>query len=128
MKKLLLVIVMMIVSVTSNAQNLIGHSWSDVYQNMDSNGYIINKGVTKDNVQCIMASENGTIRLYYFTPNNLCYLYVYAVKNTTFEQYEKALFDEGYVRMGTKFYKEEFSAEIKWNQKLLTYTTGITYK
>jgi hypothetical protein len=128
MKKLLLVIVMMIVSVTSNAQNLIGHSWSDVYQNMDSNGHIINKGVTKDNVQCIMAIDNGTIRLYYFTPNNLCYLYVYAVKNTTFEQYEKYLFDEGYVRMGTKFYKGEFSAEIKWNQKLLTYTTGITYK
>jgi len=128
MKKLLLVIVMMIVSVTLNAQNLIGHSWSDVYQNMDSYGHIINKGVTDDNTQYIMASDNGTIRLYYFTPNNLCYLYVYAVKNTTFEQHEKALFDEGYVRMGSKFYKGEFSAEIKWNQKLSTYSTGITYK
>lgn len=128
MKKLLLVIVMMIVSATLNAQNLIGHSWSDVYQNMDSYGHIINKGVTDDNIQYIMASDNGTIRLYYFTPNNLCYLYIYAVNAATFEQHEKALIDEGYVRMGFKFYKGEFSAEIKWNQKLSTYTTAITYK
>ena len=128
MKKLILVIFIMFVSITSKAQNFLGYSWSDVYKNMDRNGYVIYKGTTDECVNYIMGTDEGIVRLYYFTPNNMCNLYVYAVQNTTFEQHEKALFDEGYVRMGTKFYKGEFSAEIKWNKKLSTYTTGITFK
>ena len=128
MKKLILLIFILFASVSSKAQNFVGYSWSDVYKNMDSNGFIIYKGNTEDNIPYIMGTDDGTIRLYYFTPNNQCYLYVYSVRGATFEQYEKALFDEGYVRMGEKFYKDNLSAEIKWNKKLSTYTTGITFK
>jgi len=128
MKKLILLIFILFASVSSKAQNFVGYSWSDVYKNMDTNGFIIYKGNTEDNIPYIMGTDDGTIRLYYFAPNNQCYLYVYSVRGATFEQYEKALFDEGYVRMGEKFYKDNLSAEIKWNKKLSTYTTGITFK
>ena len=128
MKKLILLIFILLASVSSKAQNFVGYSWSDVYKNMDTNGFIIYKGNTEDNIPYIMGTDDGIVRIYYFAPNNQCYLYVYSVRGTTFEQHEKALFDEGYIRMGEKFYKDNFSAEIKWNKKLSTYSTGITFK
>jgi len=50
MKKLILLIFILLASVSSKAQNFVGYSWSDVYKNMDTNGFIIYKGNTEDNI------------------------------------------------------------------------------
>lgn len=125
MKKLILILLISLFSLDTYSQNMVGYSWSDVYKLMDESGYIVTKGRTKADVPYILARNSGISRGYYFTENNLCFLYIYFVDGATYLDISKALIDDGYVRVDEKFYKGKFIAQIDWNKDMSGYVCTI---
>lgn len=114
MKKLFTLFSFILLSHFSFSQNAIGYSWSDVNKMVKQEGFIVDYGQTKNKISYISGSDNGKIRIYYFTDNNVCFSYVLIIENADFNLYRESLIENGYVGVGGKYYKDNYVAEIVW--------------
>lgn len=118
MKKLLLLLIL-IIGLSAQAQNLIGLSFRDVKIEMSKKGYVISDGYDSDNDYYLSASSLTGYRVYYFTKDNICKTYVYIIKNDTFNDYEQGLYIIGYRKISDyTYYNGEYIAKIDYNTQL----------
>ena len=129
MKKFILTLSLILLSFYSFSQNALGYSYNDVKTLMINNGHIIDEGYTSDdNTRYINGYDSNIIRLYFFTESNICFLYIICVKGANFSNYEKSLLNEGFKRLNNKYYKEQYVANIFYNEKLEAWCTSFIFK
>jgi hypothetical protein len=129
MKKLIFTLGLVLLSFYSFSQNALGYSYSDIKKLMINEGHIIDEGFTsKDNTKYINGYGSNTIRLYFFTENNICFFYVFCVKGANFSNYEKSLLDDGFKRLNDKYYKGQYIANIFYNEELEAWCTSFIFK
>jgi hypothetical protein len=128
MKKIILTLSFVLLSILSYCQNGLGTSVRDVRQLLINDGYIKTEGYTDKGVFYIIGHDNTSLRIFYFNYNNVCELYVFSIKGATYDDYERGLFDNSYVRMGSKYYSEEYVAEIVYDNEYNIYLTKINFK
>jgi hypothetical protein len=115
MKKLLLFL-MLIIGLSTQAQNFIGFSFRDIKGEMDRNGYILSEGYDKDGDYYLSARTSLEFKVYYFTKNNICTVYVYTLKNVSFSDYEQSLYKNGYSKYSNgKYYSDKYIAKIEYD-------------
>ena len=112
MKKLIITLLLSIIFLTTKAQNLIGNSARDVYKSLNEKGYIIQKGYTDENIFYISASDNESIRIYYFSNNNICVFFALSYKGFTYQEITNALDKAGYWQVKNIFYTNDYKATI----------------
>lgn len=113
MKKLLTTLLLSIIFLTTGkAQNLIGSSLRDAHKILDEKGYIIQKGYTDDNVYYITAADNESVRIYYFSSNNICVMFAISYKGFTYTEIKQILNKAGYWQVNDQFYTNDYKATI----------------
>lgn len=127
MKKLILLFILLFISKFTYSQNAIGDSWSDVMKMLNDEGYIVNYGMTESKTKYITGVDDGKIRIYYFTDNNMCFCYVLIVENSTQEVYRQSLLESGYSFVGGKYYKQIYEAEIMWLDNVKSYAIKFLF-
>lgn len=124
MKKIYLFL-MLILGLSSQAQNLIGYSFSDVKKEM--NKYTIEDGYTDYNVCYLMAYDDDRLNVYYFSDNNKCVAYKYTIYKYTLADLENELSSDGYVLYKDKTYRNNsFISEIKWEKSINGWSVLMT--
>lgn len=112
MKKLLTTLLFTILFLTGKSQNLIGVSLRDCYKTLDEKGFIINRGYTEQNIFYLSASDNESVRIYYFTNNNICAYFAISYPGFTYTDIKAVLNKAGYWQIGDLFYTNDYKAKI----------------
>lgn len=129
MKKFILTIFFVLTTIYCQSQIALGYSFNDVKTMMTTAGHILDEGVTeKDNIRYITAYGSELMRLYFFTENNVCFLYVYAVKNSTYRDHEQVILKEGYRVVKDGYVNDQYFVRIFYNDKLGLWCTSFVYK
>lgn len=115
-------------SIVGYCQNGLGSSVRDVRELLINEGYIKTEGYTDKNVFYITGYDNNSLRIFYFNDNNLCVYFVFSIKDATYDDYERGLFNNKYVRMGNKYYSNDYVAEIVYDKEYGIYLTKINFK
>lgn len=128
-KKIFIVVLFFtILTVNSQAQNLLGYSVKDVRENLDSQGLIINSGYTsKSNIYYLTGQDNNMLRVYYFDFNNQCELYLAFIPGTK-EDIIRALIDKEWYKVGNYLYKDDFKVQVLYDEDLEYYYMEFTFK
>ena len=93
----------------------IGYSLKDVSQSLDQKGFIVKKGWTTDNVFYITGKDQESLRIYYFTKNNVCVMYALTYFNWTLNDIEQSLVSTGYVKnQDGHYYDQMHKATAVW--------------
>lgn len=117
MKKLLLFL-MLVIGLSTQAQNFVGYSFRDIKGEMDKRGYILTEGYDKDGDYYLSATTSTEYKVYYFTKNNICAAYVYTLKNVSFSDYEQSLYKIGYTKYSDgKYYNDKYIAKIEYDSQ-----------
>lgn len=117
MKKLL--ILFMLVSINTFAQNLIGSSYKTVRESMLQQGYSINtKSVEGSTDFYLSATDNETIKLYMFESNNTCVAYSYFTSDGDPDIIDLALKKAGYYYYDNKYYSGNQIATIVYSKEI----------
>ena len=73
MKKIVLLLMLMI-GLSAQAQNFVGYSFRDVKGEMDRKGYVLREAYDKQGDYYLSASSSTEFKVYYFTKNNIFWL------------------------------------------------------
>lgn len=115
MKKIVLLLMLMI-GLSAQAQNFVGYSFRDVKGEMDRKGYVLREAYDKQGDYYLSASSSTEFKVYYFTKNNICASYVYTINGATFRDYEQGLFMIGYTKYSDGlYYKDRYVAKIAYD-------------
>ena len=113
MKKTILILFLFLCSFVSYSQNAIKYSFSDVKTLLDNDGVVTSYGYTKgdDPTKYLMGYDTKSIRVYYFLDNNICFAYSWLYRGLDRDGYVKALEDEGYKRLGSDYYTDQYQLD-----------------
>jgi len=115
MKKIVLFF-LLVIGLSARAQNYVGFSFRDIKYEMNLKGYILTEGYDKQGDYYLGAASSTEYKVYYFTKNNICALYLYTIKNTSYSDYEQALYSNGYVKNSDgRYYTERHVAKIEYD-------------
>lgn len=130
MKNLILTISLLLTSVVSYSQNLIGSSLRDVNKELDSKGFIINQGWTNDGLYYTSGADKQTFRIYYFTKQNICFMYAISFFGLTYRENEALLLSTGYWKSSNQDYyvNDNYMATIIWMHEYQEYFITILPK
>ena len=121
--KTIYTLALLLMTLTSYAQNYVGQSLRHVKSMMDEKGYIINDG-WRNNVYYVEARDVDDYKLYLFTDNNICFMYVTTNSNYTYDIITYALRKANYWQITQyEFTDGEYDAKIsedngKWYIKI----------
>ena len=115
MKKIVLFL-LLVIGLSAKAQNYVGFSFRDIKYEMNLKGYILTEGYDKDGDYYLGASSSTEYKVYYFTKNNICAVYVYTMKNATYSDYERALYSNGFTKnTNGRYYNGRSVAKIEYD-------------
>jgi hypothetical protein len=127
-KKIFIGVLFLFLTVSSQAQNMLGYSVKDVRKNLNDEGVIVNSGYTdKDSIYYISGQESKVLRVYYFDPSNKCIMYL-AFIDSPKEQLVKYLIDDNYYKTGEYYYKEDHKVRIFYDEDIKSNYLQFTEK
>jgi len=95
------------------SQNFVGNSRRTIVNKLQEKGYVVKSAVTKYGQQYLSVFEDEFFKAYYFNENNECEEYICIFYNTTKEQVEQSLYNNGYIKNSDgKFYDNTYIAEV----------------
>jgi hypothetical protein len=121
--KTIYTLALLLMTLTSYAQNYVGQSLRHVKNTMDSKGYIIEEG-WENNIYYVQAKDVDDYKLYLFTDNNICFMYITTNSNYTYDIITYALKRANYWQLTQyEFTDGEYDAKIsedngKWYIKI----------
>ena len=121
--KTIYTLALLLMTLTSYAQNYVGQSLRHVKNTMDSKGYIIEEG-WENNIYYVQAKDVDDYKLYLFTNNNICFMYITTNSNYTYDIITYALRKANYWQITQyEFTDGEYDAKIsedngKWYIKI----------
>ena len=121
--KTIYTLALLLMTLTSYAQNYVGQSLRHVKNTMDSKGYIIEEG-WENNIYYVQAKDVDDYKLYLFTNNNICFMYITTNSNYTYDIITYALKRANYWQLTQyEFTDGEYDAKIsedngKWYIKI----------
>ena len=121
--KTIYTLALLLMTLTSYAQNYVGQSLRHVKNTMNSKGYIIEEG-WENNIYYVQAKDVDDYKLYLFTDNNICFMYVTTNSNYTYDIITYALKKANYWQLTQyEFTDGEYDAKIsedngKWYIKI----------
>ena len=120
---------MLIIGLSTQAQNFVGYSFRDIKIEMYEKGYILNEGYDNDGDYYLSATTSKEYKVYYFTKNNICALYVYTLKNVSFSDYEQSLYMIGYTKYPDgKYYNDKYVAKIEYDSEFSCWYVSMCLK
>lgn len=127
-KRLIIGVLFLFLTVSSQAQNMLGYSVKDIKENLNTEGVIITSGyTTDDNTYYITGRDATLMRVYYFDSNNRCVVYL-AFIDTSKEQLSKSLINIGYYKVGETFYKDDYKVVILYDEDIELHYMQFTFK
>jgi hypothetical protein len=127
--KQLLLILSFFICITTQAQNYLGSSYKDVITDMRKQGLQITTKQFKESTDFfLIAYDNSTTRIYYFTEDNSCYLYKYFTEIGTPESLQVVLKALGYTAVGDSYYLDNYIATIEYNSILECWGIVVQFK
>ena len=88
--KTIYTLALLLMTLTSYAQNYVGQSLRHVKKELDSKGYIINEG-WRNNSYFVEATDVDDYKIYLFTNNNTCFMYLSSSPSYTYDAITYAL-------------------------------------
>lgn len=127
MRKIFITLLLTLFFCSTKAQNLIGFSYEDAWLNLNQKEYIVSNNYTDDNILFISATDNESVRFYYFSKDDICVIYALSYPNLNLIQIKRGLLDAGYRPFGNEFYKDEFKANIVYLDEYSCYFVIVSW-
>lgn len=127
-KKIFIGVLFLFLTVSSQAQNMLGYSVKDVRKNLNDEGVIVNSGYTMpDSIYYISGQESEILRVYYFDFSNKCIMYL-AYIDSPKDQIIKSLIDNNYHKTGEFYYKEDHKVRVLYHEDMKSNYIEFTEK
>ncbi len=117
-----------LISQAAFSQLQIGSTLKEVRDFIDNKGYLKMEGKFDDNSKYLSATYKGHSFVYHFNANNVCIYETQQIKEFGYKEWERLLFDAGYILSESVYYKYTAGAKAKlrYDEKTEMWTANFS--